>query len=208
MTHPHVCGVTKSCACSMTRSFNFNMIHSYVCGMTNLCVCAITGSYMCNMTHPCVCGMTNSCVCAMTHSYMCNMTHPYVRGVTKSCVCTMTHLYVCNVTHPYVCNITYLATLSTTTCLVSEAWLNPIFHVTRYDIFIRICHTGWRRLIGSHKCRPFSTKEPLNVGHFCGKWHIKIRDPMSLRHPVPRDVKYLKMHIHICLVWDRTQAYV
>jgi len=30
----------------------------------------------------------------------------------------------------------------------------------------------------------FSTKEPLNIGHFCGKWPIKIRDPMSLRHPV------------------------
>jgi len=33
-------------------------------------------------------------------------------------------------------------------------------------------------------CRSFSTKEPLNIGHFCGKWPIKIRDPMSLRHPV------------------------
>jgi len=33
-------------------------------------------------------------------------------------------------------------------------------------------------------CRSFSTKEPLNMGHFCGKWPIKIRDPMSLRHPI------------------------
>jgi len=33
-------------------------------------------------------------------------------------------------------------------------------------------------------CRSFSTTEPLNIGHFCGKWPIKIRDPMSLRHPV------------------------
>ena len=32
--------------------------------------------------------------------------------------------------------------------------------------------------------RSFSTKEPLNIGHFCRKWPIKIRDPMSLRHPV------------------------
>ena len=23
------------------------------------------------------------------------------------------------------------------------------------------------------------------MGHFCGKWPLKIRDPMSLRHPVP-----------------------
>jgi len=33
-------------------------------------------------------------------------------------------------------------------------------------------------------CRSFSTKEPLNVGHFCGTWPTKIRDPMRLRHPV------------------------
>jgi len=33
-------------------------------------------------------------------------------------------------------------------------------------------------------CRSFSTKEPLNIGHFCGKWPIKMRDPMSLCHPV------------------------
>jgi len=33
-------------------------------------------------------------------------------------------------------------------------------------------------------CRSFSRKEPLNIGHFCGKWPIKIRDPMSLCHPV------------------------
>jgi len=33
-------------------------------------------------------------------------------------------------------------------------------------------------------CRSISTKEPLIIGHFCRKWPIKIRDPMSLRHPV------------------------
>jgi len=44
--------------------------------------------------------------------------------------------------------------------------------------------TGWRRLIGSPSCRSFSTEEPLNIGHFCRKWPIKIRDPMSRCHPV------------------------
>ena len=29
----------------------------------------------------------------------------------------------------------------------------------------------------------FSTKEPLNIGLFCWKWPIKIRDPMSLSPP-------------------------
>ena len=44
--------------------------------------------------------------------------------------------------------------------------------------------TGWRGLIGPVSCRSFSTKEPLNIGHFCGKWPIKISDPMGLRRPV------------------------
>jgi len=33
-------------------------------------------------------------------------------------------------------------------------------------------------------CRSFATKESLMTGLFCGKWPIKIRRPMTLRHPV------------------------
>jgi len=33
-------------------------------------------------------------------------------------------------------------------------------------------------------CRSFSTKEPLNIGHFCRKGATMIRDRVSLRHPV------------------------
>jgi len=33
-------------------------------------------------------------------------------------------------------------------------------------------------------CRSFLAKEPLLIGLFCGKWPIKIRHPMTLRHPV------------------------
>ena len=44
--------------------------------------------------------------------------------------------------------------------------------------------TGWRRLIGFHKLQIISTKEPQNTGHFCRTWLIKIRDPMSLGHPL------------------------
>ena len=44
--------------------------------------------------------------------------------------------------------------------------------------------TGWWRLIGSPKSHIIFHKEPLNIGHFCGKWPLKIRDPTSLRHPV------------------------
>ena len=46
--------------------------------------------------------------------------------------------------------------------------------------------TGWRRLMEAFSCRLFFAKEPLIIGLFCGKWPIKIRNPMGLRHPVPR----------------------
>ena len=51
-------------------------------------------------------------------------------------------------------------------------------------------------------CRSFSTKEPLNTGQFCGKWPVKIRDPMSLRHPV-RCTALLcaPWLIDVCVTW-------
>ena len=35
-------------------------------------------------------------------------------------------------------------------------------------------------------CRSFSAKQPRIIGLFCGKWPIKIRHPMGLRHHVLR----------------------
>jgi len=34
--------------------------------------------------------------------------------------------------------------------------------------------------------RSFSAKEPLIIGLFGGKWPLKIRHPMGLRHPVQK----------------------
>ena len=53
-------------------------------------------------------------------------------------------------------------------------------------------------------CRSFSTKEPLNIGLFCGKWPRQIRDPMSLRHPVLQCALQLTpldyvSQIHVCV---------
>ena len=61
--------------------------------------------------------------------------------------------------------------------------------------------TGWQRLIGSPKLQIVSTKEQLNICHFCGKWPIKMRDSMGLRHPVPSTCTHLHTytytHTHI-----------
>ena len=57
-----------------------------------------------------------------------------------------------------------------------------------------LCITNTCNLKRHARCRSFSTKEPLNIGLFCGKWPIKIRDPMSLRHPVSVDTPY-RIHV-------------
>jgi len=44
-------------------------------------------------------------------------------------------------------------------------------------------------------CRSFPAKEPLIIGLFCGKWPIKIRHPMGLRHLVSHSYMTL---LHIC----------
>jgi len=47
-----------------------------------------------------------------------------------------------------------------------------------------MCSIGWRKPIGCLNCRSVLAWEPLIIGLFCGKWPIKIRYPMGLRHPV------------------------
>ena len=44
--------------------------------------------------------------------------------------------------------------------------------------------------------RSFSTKEPLIIRLFCGKWPIKIRHSMDLRHPVWADVRSQIERLH------------
>ena len=66
-------------------------------------------------------------------------------------------------------------------------------------------HTGWRRSIGCFKLQAFLAKEPLIIGLFCGKWSMKIRRPVTLRHPVHTheyvDERYIlvNMSYNICI---------
>jgi len=98
------------------------------------------------------------------------------------------HIGLMNASHKhiYIIHLLYQAHLE-------ASWLlkNEICHTFAWAILhMNVYHsTGWQRLIGSPlSCRSFSTKGknkiPINISHFCGKWPINIRDPMSLRHPV------------------------
>jgi len=57
-------------------------------------------------------------------------------------------------------------------------------------------------------CRSFSAKEPPIIGLFCGKWPLKIRHSMPLRHPVARIPIYVyfvrickMMYVHVCIIY-------
>ena len=77
-------------------------------------------------------------------------------------------------------------------CHTNSSYVIRFIHIW-YDLFI--CDTifsylnrdstGWRRCIGCLvSCTSLSAKEPLILGLFCGKWPIKIRHPVTLRHTV------------------------
>jgi len=62
---------------------------------------------------------------------------------------------------------------------------NIHFKHENFHFTFRICiaSTGWRRLIGCSKLQVVFAKPPLIIGLFCGKWPVKIRHSMTLRHP-------------------------
>ena len=60
-------------------------------------------------------------------------------------------------------------------------WIYMYIH----DIYMNIHgYTEWRRLIGSPKLQIIFHKRATKYRLFCGKWPIKMKDPMILRHPV------------------------
>ena len=66
-------------------------------------------------------------------------------------------------------------------------------------VFVRVyvhkkMRTGWRRLVGSPKLQIIFHKRATKYRALLRKMTIKIRDPMSLRHPVRKDA-YLHKQI-------------
>jgi len=61
------------------------------------------------------------------------------------------------------------------------------FHMCLFQYVTAIhCNTlqGGEDQQDALSCRSFFAKEPLIIGLFCGKWPIKIRHSLGLRHPV------------------------
>jgi len=47
------------------------------------------------------------------------------------------------------------------------------------------CVQGGDDPLDALNCRSFFAQEPIIIGLFCGKWPVKMRHPMDLRHSVP-----------------------
>jgi len=82
----------------------------------------------------------------------------------------------------------------------------------RYRACLCVCVQDGENAQDTFSCRSHSVKEPLILGLFCGKWPIKIRHPMHLRHRVTqcslrtacvlhviRYIIYVHIYIYVCI---------
>jgi len=71
---------------------------------------------------------------------------------------------------------------------IQGSWYTGFFSRENMALWHKLVHGSERNAaLDALRCnlRSFSAQEPLSIGLFCGIWRIKIRHPMSLRHPAP-----------------------
>ena len=83
------------------------------------------------------------------------------------------HMHWC----PFECRPTLLE------CIEKNIWTLTYF-LKVLDRHARLVQGGAESKDAFSCRRSFSAKEPLIIGHFCGKWPIQIRQPMTLHQPV------------------------
>ena len=111
-----------------------------------VCVHVYVG--MCARACVCVC----LCVCACEVMCMCDYCFVCMRACVRLCVCTYSYEFMYVHLHMHL--------VAHTEC------------VSNIHVVSRTKRTGWRSSQDPPSCRSFSTKEPLNIGHFCGKWPV------------------------------------
>jgi len=101
--------------------------------------------------------------------------------------------FLCDMTHSR-CDMTPVKFVFYVTWLIWDVtWLRSYMTwLISYVAWLVHLSTGWRRLVGCLNLQVFFwAKEPLIIGLFGGKWPIKIKHPMTPRHPVRR-------RVHVC----------
>jgi len=114
------------------------------------------------------------------HDSFCFMSH-----MKESWCHTYTsNVHICVYISRYEAHCIYMYDTMTNLYMIGSRMSHGVIHIQIYDIYhiytymIHIC-VWYIHIYDTYICMM-----SLNIGHFCGKWPIKIRDPMSLRHPV------------------------
>ena len=108
--------------------------------------------------------------CIYTHK--CTLSEICLRGILAA------HWGICIYTYKYVHTSRWNSASLLKQCLIQNSALSKQHICTHFEMYIYVYilrDTGWRRLLGSPKLQIifFSTKEPLNIVHFCEEWPIK-----------------------------------
>jgi len=121
------------------------------------------------------CGWYDEFMCVIWRVHMCDMMTLYVRHDKFMWETWRVHMWDMMTSYVWYDVFMYVIWRVYT----SDMKNSYVWHEMRQCV----C-TGWRRPIGYLKLQAISRKEPLIIVVFCGKWPMKIRHPMGLRHPV------------------------
>jgi len=141
--------------------------------------------------------------------------HIWTRHVIYGCAWVMSHMHapchiwMCHVTHLnyWLCVVTQMNDSYTYEFVMSHmnsschTWMSPSqdTHAQRLDSL-----KGGDDALDAVSCRSLSAKGLLIVGLFCGKWLVKTRHPLHLRHPVLvakwMDDSYTRLK-QSCYIW-------
>ena len=80
-------------------------------------------------------------------------------------------------------------------CSTRWVWPSPVTHS-----FTCVIQSG-EDPQNALSCRSFFANEPLIIGLFCGKWPLRIRHPMGLRHPVWLVLEYILHTWYDSSIW-------
>jgi len=172
----HMCAVTHSCVCP----------DEFICVPRLVHTCAVTRLYVWHDS----CGM-NVSQGDVSHG---DMSHELCMWVWYECVTRwyQSRWYESRTMYVSVIWMCHKPPRKACTKISLQKNMNETRHIYVYLMsHLWTCtgdgldsHTGWSRPIDALSCRSLSAKEPLIIGLFCGKWPIKVRHPMGLRHPV------------------------
>jgi len=188
-------------------------IHTFVCVRVWACVCVCICIYMYMYVYIDIFLYENTEKRARQHLNG----YPHVCLCACACVCVC--VCMCIYIHSYVCVHRYILTwkyrengeakarlISTLDWKLSDAVKCVRVYIkyvcTRVYVlthFIPLMRSG-EDTEDSLRCTSLSAKEPLIIEPFCGKWLIKTKYPLHLRHPVA--FKYL--HLYMWLFWCYT----